>query len=361
MICLIINPDGTIKYANSFADSISGKTLQGLPLTEFFIDFGITFTLTSLNVATPEKRLVNISTSTKLPETYYFRFYGIGSDTLALGEANSIEIGLLRRNMLELNQELNNLTRELQKKNAELKKLNDLKNQFLGIAAHDLRNPIGIIMGYSDFLLEELANEMSEEQISMLQTILNTSEFMLHLLEELLDISALESGKLRLDLEMADILTLARKNVDLNGVLAAKKNIRIVMENFEPIPNVMIDKSKIEQVFNNLISNAIKFSLPGTTIKVSFFLAGDHITVAVSDMGQGIPAHELDRLFKPFQKTSVQSTAGEKSTGLGLTIVRNIILGHKGKIWVESKIGIGSTFYFSIPINQNSAITKEKL
>jgi signal transduction histidine kinase len=350
MVFLIIGKEGNILESNNFTDALVGKKLKGLALNELFIDFGKALDLDQLLKESTEKTLVNLSTAANLPETYYFRFYDLGNTILALGEANNYEIGLLRKSMLELNQELNNLTRELQKKNAELKKLNELKNQFLGIAAHDLRNPIGIIMGYSDFLLEELIEELTPDQIVMLETIQNTSEFMLHLLNELLDLSAIESGKLRLEKQKSDISALIRKNITINGVIAAKKNIQIQMQSFESIPDVLFDENKIEQILNNLISNAIKFSLAGTTVRVNLFLTGDHVTVAVADQGQGIPPHEIDRLFKPFQVTSVKSTGGEKSTGLGLSIVRNIILGHGGKIWVESKVGVGSTFYFSLPL-----------
>jgi signal transduction histidine kinase len=358
MICLTVGKDGMIQQANQFACSLSGMKLEGRPLNEFFIDFSLSLNPAGLLHSTAEKALVNVSTSSKLPETYYFRFYDLGNAILALGEANNEEVGLLRKNMLELNQELNNLTRELQKKNAELKKLNDLKNQFLGIAAHDLRNPIGIIMGYSDFLLEDLEGALTEEQINMLTTIQSTSEFMGHLLEELLDISAIESGKLRLDIQSVDLLALVKVNASLNSVIAAKKNIFIQVNSFETVPKVLIDANKIEQVMNNLISNAVKFSMPGTTVKVNLFLSGDHVTVSVADQGQGIPDGETDKLFKPFQRTSVKTTAGEKSTGLGLSIVRNIILGHHGKIWLESKVGVGTTFYFSLPINRNSEAAK---
>jgi signal transduction histidine kinase len=351
MICLIIGKDGTILKANSCADSLSGHKLEGHPLNDFFVDFGRALDLTVFLNGSRDKILVNISTSSELPETYYFRFFDLGNSILALGEANRQEIGFLRKNMLELNQELNNLTRELLKKNVELKKLNDLKNQFLGIAAHDLRNPIGIIMTYSNFILEELNHEMTDAQITMLNTIQTTSEFMLRLLEELLDINALESGKLRLEAHKTDLLGLVRTNTSMMNVIAAKKNIHIQVESYETIPEVIIDRGKIEQVLNNLISNAVKFSLPGTTVTVKLFLTGDHVTVAVVDQGPGIPANETDRLFKPFQRTSVKATAGEKSTGLGLSIVRNIILGHHGKIWVESKVGVGSAFYFSLPLS----------
>lgn len=249
-----------------------------------------------------------------------------------------------------LNNDLVNMQRELAKKNRELDELNKLKNQFLGIAAHDLRSPLGVIMGYSDFLLEEVEEILSEDQNNMLKSILASSEFMLRLLNELLDISAIESGNLNLTLVQDDLGKVVRRNVELNNVIANKKNISIYFNQPEALPEILFDMGKIEQVLNNLISNAVKFSKPGSIVNVSIFKSESDLTVAVADQGPGIPEAEREKLFKPFQKTSVKSTAGEKSTGLGLSIVCNLILGHQGKIWVESKVGEGSTFYFSLPV-----------
>ena len=249
-----------------------------------------------------------------------------------------------------LNNNLVNLQRELTRKNIELERLNALKNKFLGMAAHDLRNPIGVIMGFSDYLLENLENKLSEDQIKMLNTIQHSSEFMLHLLEDLLDIAAIESGKLLLVLQKTDLQKLVVENANLNAVIAAKKNIHIQVETHGSIPEVKIDVNKIEQVMNNLISNAIKYSIPETLIQVNISLDDGFIIVAVTDQGQGIPTDEMEKLFKPFQRTSVRATGGEKSTGLGLSIVRNIVIGHGGNIWVKSMVGEGSTFFFSLPI-----------
>ena len=249
-----------------------------------------------------------------------------------------------------LNNNLVNLQRELTRKNIELERLNALKNKFLGMSAHDLRNPIGVIMGYSDYLLENTENKLSADQISMLETIQHSSEFMLHLLEDLLDITAIESGKLLLVLQKTDIQQLVRQNANLNGVLAAKKNIHFQVETFGTIPEIKIDVNKIEQVMNNLNSNAIKYSMPETNIQINIRVEDGFIIVAVKDQGQGIPHDEIEKLFKPFQQISVRATGGEKSTGLGLSIVRNIVMGHGGNIWAESKVGVGSTFFFSLPI-----------
>lgn len=249
-----------------------------------------------------------------------------------------------------LNNDLVNMQRELAKKNRELDELNKIKNQFLGIAAHDLRNPLGVIMGYSDYILEEDNGNFSEEHLMMLNSILKSSEFMLSLINNLLDVSAIESGKLELELTKADLISVIRNNVELNNVIAQKKNIQIHLNAQDQISEILIDIGKIEQVLNNLISNAVKYSFPDTTVQVNIYQNDSEVIVSVTDQGQGIPESELEKLFKPFEKTSVQSTAGEKSTGLGLSIVKNLVLGHKGRIWVESKVGEGSTFYFSLPL-----------
>ncbi len=255
----------------------------------------------------------------------------------------------LYEELSRMNNELVNMHRELAKKNSALDELNKLKNEFLGIAAHDLRNPLGVIMGYSDALLDESEGALSDLQKMMLQEILSSSRFMLGLLNDLLDLSAIESGKVKLELVKSDLVSLVKKNVGLNNVIAHKKNINIGFSKTDDVPEILIDPSKIEQVLNNLISNAIKYSRTGTGINVTISKSTTEIIVSVADQGQGVPKEEVNNLFKPFQKISVKSTSGEKSTGLGLSIVSNLVRAHNGKIWVESEVGKGSTFYFSLP------------
>ncbi len=195
---------------------------------------------------------------------------------------------------------------------------------------------------------------MDERQREFVTTIKRTSEFMLHMVTDLLDVTAIEGGKLTLDRQPTDLVELTRRNVKLNGVLSARKAIAIELEAPASLPEVAFDRGKIEQVLNNLISNAVKFSHRGRAVHVSITAADGVATVAVSDQGQGIPAADLSKLFKPFSKTSVQSTAGEPSTGLGLAIVRNIVEGHGGRIWVKSEVGRGSTFSFTLPLAEAS-------
>ncbi len=249
-----------------------------------------------------------------------------------------------------LNNELANLQRELTKKNIELEKLNEEKNRFLGIAAHDLRNPLNAIQMYSEFLSDEASEILTPEQIEFVSIIHSSSQFMLRLVNDLLDVAKIESGKLELDLTRTDLIDLIRHNVTLNNTMASKKNISIDFHYDQDIPETLVDTAKIEQVLNNLIVNAIKFSNQGSVINVKVARSGKEAVISVKDQGQGIPDGEIDKLFKPFQRTSVRSTGGEDSTGLGLAIVRKIVMGHQGTVWVESEVGKGSTFYVALPL-----------
>jgi signal transduction histidine kinase len=231
-----------------------------------------------------------------------------------------------------------------------LERLNKLKNQFVGTAAHDLRSPLSIIWSYSDFLLRELSDMLSEQHLEFLAIIQSSSEFMLSMVDELLDVTAIESGNLNLALEPTDLAALVAHNVALNSVLAEQKQMRLSFQPEVDLAPLMLDPAKIEQVLNNLISNAVKFSYPGGPVEVRLYQQGEEALISVQDEGQGIPRDELDQLFRWFGKTSVRGTQGESSSGLGLAIARRIVLGHQGRIWVESEAGRGSTFYVALPL-----------
>jgi signal transduction histidine kinase len=256
---------------------------------------------------------------------------------------------LLYDKMSSLNNELVAMQRELTRKNAELERLNEQKNQFLGMAAHDLRNPLHAILSYSDFLLEDAGDVLSEEEIEFLSIIQSSTKFMAALVNDLLDVAKIESGKLDLSMRPTDLSALVEDNVALNRPLARNKHIELALS-VEELPSIRVDPRKIEQVLNNLISNAMKYSPSGTTVDVRLYQADGQALFEVEDRGEGIPEGERDTLFKPFGTTSVRGTAGEKSTGLGLVIVKRIVEGHGGEINVESELGEGSTFTVLLPL-----------
>jgi signal transduction histidine kinase len=273
-----------------------------------------------------------------------------------LARARAERTSGLYDDLSRLNNELVNLQRELAKRNAELERLDELKNRFLGTAAHELRNPLGIIWSYSDFLMHEISDLLSEEHLEFLSIIQYSSEFMLHMVDDVLDVSAIESGRLNLALEATDLFALVEHNVALNRVLAEKKQIRLGFHTDGNLPILYLDPAKMEQVLNNLISNAVKFSYPASSVEVRVCREKDRALISVRDEGQGIPADEVDNLFKWFGKTSVKGTEGEISSGLGLAISYKIVLGHQGTTWVESEEGKGSTFYVSLPIPSDQTL-----
>lgn len=251
--------------------------------------------------------------------------------------------------MSELNNELATAQRELAKKNAELARLNEQKNQFLGIAAHDLRNPLEVILTYSQFLIEESTGQSTPEHLELVQAIRSSSEFMLHLVENLLDVAKIESGHLELERSWVDLGGLVERSVNLNRQLAGRRGIEIRLACPEGLPRMWIDAAQIEQVLNNLIGNAIKFSPRDSLIEVQVAEREDGVELAVCDNGPGIPADELNKLFRPFGRTRVRPNDGGKSTGLGLAIVKKVVEGHGGEIRVKSEEGKGTAFYVELP------------
>lgn len=240
-------------------------------------------------------------------------------------------------------------TLELEERNQRLEELNVQKNHLLGTAAHDLRNPLGVIQGFARFLLEDASDRLDPEHRLFLERIEASSESMLHLVNDLLDIARIEAGALDLDLQPTDLGRLVKNNVELNRVLASKKRIVIEAEYDPDLPPVLLDGPKVEQVLNNLIGNAMKFSEPGARVKVAVGRHAAGVAVKVEDQGPGIPAGELDQIFRPFVKATARATAGEGSTGLGLAIVNRIVQGHGGSIEVQSQVGQGSRFTVVLP------------
>ncbi len=248
----------------------------------------------------------------------------------------------------KLNNQLVGMQREIAKKNSELVGLNNLKNQFIGMAAHDLRNPLGFIINYCE-LLEEEKSSFSDDQNEFISQIKSLDNYMLNIVTDLLDVSSIESGKLILDLNMVNIIDLVGKIVNFNRLISEKKKIKLNYHSSIKSLEIEIDRVKIEQVMTNLINNAIKYSYPEKEIFINVSADDSNVFISVRDQGLGIEKNELNLLFKPFQKTSTKATGGENSTGLGLYIVKKIIEGHKGKIWVESIVCSGSIFNFSLP------------
>lgn len=244
--------------------------------------------------------------------------------------------------------ELSNQRDRIQRQNEELRKLDELKNTFLGIAAHDLRNPIANIQMMTNMLLSNENSMSVEEAQDIINDIHQQSKHMLGLLEDILDVTAIESGKLDLSPEYIDAIDFMEKVVTRQRRIAESKGTHIILQRVA-IGNIYADPTRLRQVMDNLLSNAIKFSPPKSTIVTNLEHTKSKWRFEVIDQGPGITKKDRTRLFQDFATLSAQPTGGEKSTGLGLAICKRIVEAHGGKIGVDTKPGEGSTFWFTIP------------
>lgn len=239
---------------------------------------------------------------------------------------------------------------QLKLQKEELEKLNREKNKFIGMMAHDIRNPLSVIDFFSNELLEKYQNDQASEEFINSEYIKTSSKFIKNLVDEVLEISKIESGTIELSKEDVNPNFFLSEMAKLNRIMSERKEITI-SENFEKYDqNILFDQQKLTQVINNLITNAVKFSNENTAIEIGSKFENENFIFWIEDQGQGIPEDEIDKLFIPFSKISVQSTKGEPSTGLGLTIVKRIIEAHNGKIQVKSEVGVGTKFIIEIPI-----------
>jgi two-component system, sensor histidine kinase and response regulator len=231
----------------------------------------------------------------------------------------------------------------------QLSKADSAKNRFLGMAAHDLRNPLASIRGLAEFMRDGVVGPLTPDQLDLVKTIHSASQDMLLLVNELLDVATIEAGELKLALETTELGEIVAKAIYLANIEAAKKQTKIVMSLRERPPPCRLDPNKIRQVVDNLLTNAVKFSPPGSTINVEVAAQTGSVVIAVRDQGPGIPESEHDKLFKDFGRTSVLPTGGEKSTGLGLAICRKIVEAHRGTITAKNLPDRGCVFRVILP------------
>lgn len=232
-----------------------------------------------------------------------------------------------------------------------LLELDELKNRFLGMAAHDLRGPIAYVVMAAETILDDSFGPLTDEQARLLKAMVASAQGMQNLVNDLLDVSAIEAGSVTLKPRSADPAAFLRDCLKEHQFAAAKKGIALAEDLPVSLPAALtFDPERLRQVVDNLISNALKFSPQKSRVTLSASNQADAITVAVSDQGPGLLPEEAPKLFEPFSKGASRPTGGEKSTGLGLAIAKRLVEAHGGKIWAKSELGKGSTFLFTIPI-----------
>jgi signal transduction histidine kinase len=352
VMALLLDAEDRVVDANDHARRVLGAGAVGRPLAEQIVDFHHTLDVPAIIRQGDTVHRLTLNTAAGRPETFGFRFFSVSVGTLALASLDFQEQVELREQVLALNRELNNLTRQLYQANAELRELNQLKNQFLGMAAHDLRKPIGLIMTYGGFVLDEAGAQLSGEHREYLQTCLRAARGMKQLIDDFLDLAVIESGQLRLNLASATAREIIAGAEPVARLVAAKKGITLLVEEVDDTRRLRVDASKLQQVLLNLVGNAVEHSVSGQRVWLTSRWEGQNLVFAVRDEGPGITPEDQSRLFTAFGRTGQRKTAGERSTGLGLAIARLVVEAHGGRIWVESRPGHGATFLFSLPTKE---------
>ncbi|MCA9796197.1 MAG: GAF domain-containing sensor histidine kinase [Candidatus Eremiobacteraeota bacterium] len=236
---------------------------------------------------------------------------------------------------------------ELRKQSQALLELTQRQNEVLGTVAHDLRTPLTVVEAFSRMLLDPRFG-LDDQPRSMVEAVRRSGSFMVRLVDDLLDLQALKSGRVNLSLERVNLGSLVVGVVELQTVAASLKEVEIDFEGHPKPVWVQADPRKLEQVVQNLMANAIKFSPPNTRVKVTLSAGPKVATLKVTDQGPGVPVQDQQKVFEPFAKSVAMPTGGEKSTGLGLTIVKRLVEAHGGRVGIDSQ-GAGATFWVELP------------
>jgi signal transduction histidine kinase len=238
--------------------------------------------------------------------------------------------------------------KELEQRDHETQQVRD---NFLAMVVHELRSPLVVIRGSSDVLLKESKSLNEREIIDLLAQIRSSSNDLLTMVNDLLDVSKIESGRFEIFRNMCDLNKILSEEMHRYYSLAEEHNLKFDMKLDARVPEVNIDPEKIKQVMNNLISNALKFTPKGGMIEITSTKLDKFAQVCVSDNGVGISAEIKSKLFHKFVQGRANTVSKDKGTGLGLVIAKGIIEAHGGSIWVEDNKPIGTKFIFTIPLS----------
>lgn len=255
-----------------------------------------------------------------------------------------------REELEQVNQQLQENNRELNEANAKLRELAEMKEEFLALTTHDLRSPLTVISGVINFFTSGRLGELSPEQKNMVSMMERNTQSLIELVNDLLDASKLESGTMRLDVAVIDLGGVVGELCETMEPLAREKGLTLEEQLPKDLPPVEADRAKLRRILVNLLSNAVKFTNRGGRVSINAELRDGRVLVSVSDTGVGIAQEDVDRLFDKYEQARSRATRGEKGTGLGLYITRQLVELHGGRIEVKSELGRGSTFAFSLPV-----------
>jgi len=239
--------------------------------------------------------------------------------------------------------------RELERKTAELQVASQHKSDFLASMSHELRTPLNAIIGFSDVLLERMFGELNERQDEYLHDILNSGKHLLELLNEILDLSKVEAGRMELELSVFSLRGTIEHAIALVRERAALHGLAVTLEMDPSLDLIETDELRFKQVMLNLLSNAVKFTPKGGRVAVRAVRTGQRLAITVTDNGIGIRPEDRERIFESFQQGQ-RSPSREEGTGLGLTLCRRIVTLMGGTMSLQTEVGVGSTFGFTVPL-----------
>ncbi|MBR3603299.1 MAG: HAMP domain-containing histidine kinase [Elusimicrobiaceae bacterium] len=250
---------------------------------------------------------------------------------------------------------LESMVEKLQLSNQELNRLNEIRSKFMSIVAHDLRQPLTSIQGFTSVLMMDGPQGSGNEDQLALNNILKATDNMNQLMADLMDISMIESGKFKMDFKHFTFNQLINDVYALQQVNAQKKGLFLVRYEYPHDVTVYADRFRISQVLNNLLGNAIKFSPQGGRIEMRYFLQDGWLVCYIADEGPGVAAAEQSKIFQKFHQADNERSAKKQGWGLGLSIAQEIINAHNGEIGVQSPgIGQGALLWFRIPVDPSA-------
>ena len=239
--------------------------------------------------------------------------------------------------------------RELERKGRELEIASGHKSEFLASMSHELRTPLNAVIGFSQVLLERMFGDLNDRQDEYLRDILGSGQHLLELLNDVLDLSKVEAGRMELNRSTFGVREAIEYSLSMVRERAQQRSITVDYVITDGVQELFADRLRITQVIVNLVSNAVKFTPAGGRISVTATTDGSEVAISVSDSGPGVPAEDRERIFESFQQGG-RGADREEGTGLGLTLSRRIVELHDGRMWLDTELGAGSTFGFAVPV-----------
>lgn len=273
------------------------------------------------------------------------------ANELIIAIQNSLSIEEIRELNATLQHRVSEATKELRSSNRQLQRLDEAKNEFISMASHQLRTPLTSIKGYLDMLLEGDLGRLTPTQKTVLNEAFMSSERMVQLINDFLNISRLQTGKFVISRRLTNIGSMVREEAALLGVVARQRNVKLKVKIGKNIPEMNVDVEKLRQVVMNMIDNAIYYSKENGAVQISVDRTDNDVVFTVRDRGIGVPKSEQAGLFSKFFRASNARKRRPDGTGVGLFLARKVVLLHGGSVIFESEEGKGSTFGFRLPIN----------